>query len=108
MKRLLDRGDSATRTARSRRQEKRVGGKRQPGSGNQWFAKGDVVLKELLVECKRTDKESITLKLSDLLKIKIEAAMADKEAVLQLEIGEARFAVIAWDLFDYYRSKNDD
>lgn len=57
---------------RSRLQEARAAkdynGKRTPGSGNQWFKKGDVISQDYLVECKTTTKASYSLKAEDLSK----------------------------------------
>lgn len=39
----------------------RVGGKSQPGSGNQWFARMDVPDLSVLWSCKWTDKPNFTL-----------------------------------------------
>lgn len=94
-----------TKLDRSRKQEKAVGGKVVVGSGNQWHSKGDVELGELLVECKRTDKESYRLQLAELQKIKLEAAMEGKTAVMQVEISGKKFAVIDWATFESYRSE---
>lgn len=88
-------------------QEKRVaedlGGKTQPGSGNQWNAKGDVSAKTILVECKSTINQSIPLKVEVLEKIEREAALACKEPVLQIEFqGKRRiqkYAVISYERF---------
>ena len=86
-------------------QEKRVAedldGRTQPGSGNQWNAKGDVSAREILVECKSTVNASISVKVDVLEKIEREAALAVKEPILQIEFqGKRRiqkYAVISWD-----------
>ena len=83
------------RLSRSRKQElkvaKDVGGSTCPGSGSSWSAKGDVKSKELLIECKRTDKDSLTLKASVLSKIQLEAIAEGKMAVLSVEIRDLFF-----------------
>ena len=78
-----------------------IGGRTQPGSGNQWNAKGDVKSESLLIECKSTIHQSFTLKVDVLEKIEREAALAGREAVLQVEFqGKrrvAKYAVISYD-----------
>ena len=80
-----------------------LGGKTQPGSGNQWHSKGDVSAKDYLVECKSTVNDSISVKVAVLEKIENEAILAGKQPVLQLEFqGKRRiqkYAVIPYDLF---------
>ena len=55
----------AKRQQHARRSEeqaaKQAGGKRQPGSGSRWFAKGDVRANGFLIEDKYTDDESYSL-----------------------------------------------
>lgn len=88
-------------------QEKRVaedlGGRRQPGSGNQWHAKGDVKSPEFLIECKQTDKLSYRLERAVLDKIETEAILAGKQALLQVEFhtpkGVDSYVVMSYDLF---------
>ena len=95
---------------RSQRQEKAmaqdVGGRTQPGSGSQDFAKGDVrKVGEFRGECKTTVAASTTLHLKDLLKIQNEALMGGLEDwALQLEfIGQGgrsrKYAVIDWETY---------
>lgn len=69
---------------KSQRQEKYaakdIGGRVQPGSGSQDFAKGDVrSLGRLLVECKTTSKHVYSLKLIELQKIIMEAMKSNGE-----------------------------
>lgn len=45
---------------------KRIGGRVQPGSGNQWFARMDVDQSSILWSCKATGKESYRLSGKDL------------------------------------------
>lgn len=79
---------------------KDLGGKRQPGSGSKWNAKGDVRTDVSLVECKTTDKMSYSLKTEVLDKIQLEAMQQGKYAILALELGNGRrYAVVDWDMF---------
>lgn len=52
---------------------KAMGGKRQPGSGNRWFAKMDNESTEFLTDCKRTKSKQYTLKSSDFIDVLSEA-----------------------------------
>lgn len=78
---------------KSRRQEERVAkavqGRRQPGSGSipKAHLKGDVKHTDFLMEAKRTDAKSISIKGEWLLKIEDEARLLDKFPALTLEIG---------------------
>jgi hypothetical protein len=64
---------------RSQQHEKslaaKTGGRRTPGSGSQWFAKGDVRTDHLLIEAKYTGKRQITIKAEVLEKISEEAIL---------------------------------
>jgi hypothetical protein len=73
----------------SQRQERKMaadlGGTVEAGSGAEKFAGGDVrVVGELRGEAKYTEKDYYTLKLSDLQKIKRQAAKRLEEAVFQI------------------------
>ncbi len=78
-----------TKHKKSQKQEKRVaavlGGKVQRGSGSKAFHKGDVKSAELLVESKRTDKESLGIKKEWLVKISQEAAAYGRIPALSIE-----------------------
>lgn len=81
-----------------RKQEKRVaeklGGKTQPGSGASMYAKGDVKqdnkenfsLTHFLIECKQTEKKSLSVKGEWLAKITREAMACGKEPALSIQI----------------------
>lgn len=66
---------------KSKKQEvrlaKKLGGKRQKGSGSQPHNKGDVRCIDLLAEAKRTDKKSISIKVQYLEKIVKESLAYD-------------------------------
>lgn len=86
----------------SREQEERVLGgstRRRPGSGNQWHGKGDASSTDFLVECKRTDKQSITIKNADLVKITDEAVVEGRLPVMAIEIGGRDYVLLAEDDF---------
>lgn len=65
---------------------KKVDGKRQRGSGCSRFAKGDVDAARFLIECKRTDKASLSVKKEWLKKITREATAVQKVPCLAIEI----------------------
>lgn len=67
--------------AQEKRTAKEIGGRVQPGSGSMDFAKGDVRdMGKLRIECKTTSKDRYSLKLADLLKIRLEAVMGGLES----------------------------
>ena len=78
--------DDGSPTAQEHRVADRTGGRRVPGSGSSPYSKGDVRLPEFLVECKKTEKASISIKHSWLEKITKEAEALGKEPALAIEI----------------------
>lgn len=89
------------RIKRSRKQEKRgahrFSGKVTPGSGNGEFAKGDVRTPHLLIEYKRTDKDSISLKADWLEKIREEAILDGRSPVMGIQVGGQNWVLIPED-----------
>lgn len=87
---------------KSKRQEKktakRLGGMVTLGSGNKHI-KGDVSAGDYRVECKRTDKESISIKREWLLKIKDEAFADRVKPALEIEIQDESWIMIPVDDF---------
>ena len=80
---------------------KQLGGERVSGSGSKTWAKGDVKTPDLLVECKRTDKLTYRLKLSELQKITVEALKAGKIPVMVVEIHGHFFAITRLKDYNY-------
>lgn len=72
--------------AQENRVAKNVGGKRQKASGALPGVRGDVKSVELLGECKRTDKKSISITLEYLAKITKEASYYNKIPCVAIEI----------------------
>src|ERR1017187_8155679 len=74
---------------KSQKQEKNLAKKGfvTPGSGAFWPFKGDVVFSDYLVEAKRTDKKSMSVKEEWLKKIFEESIVANKSAGIEIEIG---------------------
>jgi Holliday junction resolvase len=81
--------DPRSKKKKSKRQERRVAkktdGRVQRGSGSQTFHKGDVRSVEMLVECKRTDKHSLSIKKEWLRKLWREAVGYAKVPALSIE-----------------------
>lgn len=68
-----------------RKTAKRLAGDQRPGSGSLDGAKGDIVLREFLVENKSTEHRSISLKLDWLEKIAREARAEGKSPALAIQ-----------------------
>lgn len=81
--------DRDMKRPKSKKQEDRVakklGGKRQKASGALPFHKGDVKTVELLIEAKRTDNASMSIKREWLEKITMEAAVSSKTPAVSIE-----------------------
>lgn len=83
--------DDKTPRAQEERVARRLGGKRVSGSGASMYSKGDVRGVELagvefLIEAKKTEKASISVKWAWLKKITHEALAVGKEPALTIEI----------------------
>lgn len=87
----------------SRKQEQRVaqdiGGRAVPASGAFWSRKGDARSDECLVEAKRTDKASISIKKQVWEKIRREALLDARYPVMALQIQDRNLAVLDWEDF---------
>lgn len=100
----VDRARKA-RIRRSVKQEmccaRSVKGKRVVGSGNRWFAKGDVSGDGTLTECKFTECMQYTLKEADLKLIRAKAVLVHKLGVMQIEfVNSGKYAIIPWDVWE--------
>lgn len=86
----------------SKSQEKKaaadLGGTTVPASGALPTSKGDVrVVGKYTVECKYTEADSYTLKLMELLKIRMEATRQGEDPIFQVEFkknNKARYAIV--------------
>lgn len=89
------------RIQRSRQQEHRTAkkhnGRRQSGSGSSWSKKGDVKTKRFLIENKRTDAKSISIKAEVLEKIWTEAWADGLMPALVFELGGRSWIIHAED-----------
>jgi hypothetical protein len=108
--RLLAReGESCARQSRnslrrSRAQEKfaasDLGGSVVVASGAKWHSKGDVKSSSILLECKTTEADSYRVRAEDLKKLVLQAIMAGRVPVMQIELGnDTKWALIEWELF---------
>jgi hypothetical protein len=79
---------------------KKFGGRRQKGSGNQWYAPGDVKTDLFLIDSKQTNNASfgVSLKIWD--KIYEEALFAHRIPLLSLRIRGINLVVLDADDFE--------
>lgn len=75
-----------TPTDQENRVARKLGGRRQRGSGSSDYAKGDVKTENFLIECKQTEKKSLSVKGDWLSKITREAMASGKTPALSIEI----------------------
>ena len=89
------------RIKRSRIQERKgakdVGGKVQPGSGNQWHSKSDIKTDNELIEMKSTLAKQFTLRLNELKQAEKYALLDDRNMVFAVEIQGHQYAILTWD-----------
>lgn len=76
-----------------------LGGRRRPGSGAFWSAKGDVRTNGELIEAKYTAKKQITVSAAVLRKIELEAVSEGRMPVLAIEVAGRDYVVIPLDDF---------
>jgi len=83
--------DDGSPRAQEERVARQTGGKRQRASGATIYEKGDVDTKgAFLVECKKTQRQSISVKWEWLTKISLEAEQVQKHPALAIEIQGGR------------------
>lgn len=84
------------------RDAKAFNSKGTPGSGNQWFAKGDSKSDKFLIENKTTDKENFTIQGTVWDKIYRESILNNRTPVLSVEFGTKKVReVVVLDLNDF-------
>lgn len=92
------------RLKNSRRQEKdladRYGGRRTPGSGNQWDRKNDVRTDRFSIEAKTTTKGQYILKAKELEEGEKHALLDGREFIFMVELNGRNWVVISQDDFD--------
>ena len=78
---------------------KKIGGKRNAGSGAFWSRKGDVRSTDLLIEHKWTGKASFTVKATVLEKIVKEAILDGRTPVLGFSLNNENYVMLTEDDF---------
>lgn len=78
---------------------KTFSGYRQRGSGNNWYAPGDVKNSDFLIEDKQTDKKSYSVSLKVWNKLYEDALFSYKMPILSLKIKDTELVVLAKDDF---------
>lgn len=78
---------------------KKVGGKRNAGSGSFWNRKGDVRSTDLLIEHKWTGKASFTVKAAVLEKIIKEAILESRMPLLGISLNNNNYILLTEDDF---------
>jgi len=76
---------------------KDLGGHTQPGSGNMFYAKGDIVLDKFLIEHKYTDNKSYSLTIETFKKIEREAQEKLKLPAMIIEVQNRKFVVLRYE-----------
>jgi len=93
---------------------KKLGGRRQPNSGAIGGYKGDIKLKNFLIDSKETEGAVISVNSKDLTKITREAYEDGKEPALVITIDktpistESEWAVIPLSVFSYMLERGQD
>lgn len=86
-----------------RRIAKQGGGRKVPGSGNREM-KQDVYEDKWLIQCKSTNKRSLSIKLDDLLGLKIDAMMRGRLPRFEFELYDGaethQFVVLSKKIFE--------
>mgnify|MGYP001611471187 CR=1 FL=1 len=74
--------------SKEKKDAKDFDGRRNKGSGNQWFRPGDLSIPghNLLIECKQTDKKSYSISIETLEKLYSEALFSYKIPILSIQI----------------------
>jgi len=97
---------------RAERQErglvKQFGGRRQPGSGNQWHSQGDAKLSRFLVEAKYTDKQQYPLKRREIEALRKKALFEQREWALQVDLGDLRLVVLPLSALEELEDRIDE
>lgn len=73
---------------------KSMGGRRVKGSGNRWYAPGDVREDTFLIDCKTTDKKSYSVSLATWGKLSDEALFSFRLPMLSLQIQDLELVVL--------------
>jgi hypothetical protein len=87
--------------SKEKKDQKRFGAKGTPRSGGLWFAKGDNKTKCFLIENKKTDAESFSVKLKIFNKIEREAIIESRIPVLSVELGKEKKELVVLSVEDF-------
>lgn len=87
---------------------KAIGGRRTPGSGNQWHSKADVKSEHWLVEAKTTTQGSYSLKEQTFTMLRLQAIKEGKLPVLNVFFEREQLAIIPYELWLELLAKGGD
>ena len=76
---------------------RRLGGRRQPASGATPWRKHDVRQEDFLIEAKRTDRGSYSIKAKDWEVLRRNALLDGRRPMLAIELGKRRLVVLEED-----------
>ena len=93
--------------AHEKRLEKVLGGSRTAASGAFWSRKGDVRSEKYLAEHKFTEKQSFSLKSSELRKIETEALLVGRVPIFCISLGNRDYVVLLEDDFIELEQRSD-
>ena len=82
---LIKKSTHSTQKKQEKRVASSIGGKRKVASGSRYWAKGDAVSDELLVDAKQTEKKSISITTKMIEKVNDEAIANDKVPAISVE-----------------------
>lgn len=81
-------------------------GKVTKGSGNSWYAPGDIKTENFLIECKQTEKKSYSISLTTWDKIYSQALFSYRTPILSLKIQDVDLVVLDKEDFKNILQKN--
>lgn len=82
-------------------------GKRVKGSGNRWYAPGDIKSDKFLIEAKQTDKKSYSITKKRLNKIYDEALFSFRIPMFSIQIQDTDIVVLFREDFEKILNKKD-
>lgn len=82
-------------------------GKRVKGSGNRWYAPGDIKSDKFLIEAKQTEKKSYSLTKKRINKIYDEALFSFRIPMFSIQIQDLDLVVLFRDDFEKILNKKD-
>jgi len=82
-------------------------GKRVKGSGNKWYAPGDIKSSDFLIEAKQTDKKSYSITKKKLNKIYDEALFSYRVPMFSIQIQDLDIVILFKEDFEKILNKKD-